>query len=218
MPACAVDPASARASAAARGRPRRALAALARAAPAAAPRAQSLLELYDAAHAYDATYLAARALAESAPYRVEQAEALLRPSVVAGSQRRARSRPTRRSARTPAATRYGADGRAAASRCSTAPNSATIAQAERSLESSLADLDTAEQDLILRVSQAYFDVLGAQDTLPTHARQQGGDRRAARLGQAQLRGRHRDHHRHPRGAGALRPGDGAGDRRRERPA
>ena len=30
-----------------------------------------LLELYDAAHAYDATYLAARALAESAPYRVE---------------------------------------------------------------------------------------------------------------------------------------------------
>ena len=44
---------------------------------------------------------------------------------------------------------------------------ATIAQAERSLESALADLDTAEQDLILRVSQAYFDVLGAQDTLET---------------------------------------------------
>ena len=51
-----------------------------------------------------------------------------------------------------------------------------------------------------------------------HPGQQGGDRRAARLGQAQLRGRHRHHHRHPRGAGALRPGDGAGDRRRERPA
>jgi outer membrane protein len=46
-------------------------------------------------------------------------------------------------------------------------NSATIAQAERTLESSLADLDTAEQDLILRLSQAYFDVLGAQDTLET---------------------------------------------------
>ena len=28
-----------------------------------------------------------------------------------------------------------------------------------------ADLDTAEQDLIVRVSQAYFDVLAAQDTL-----------------------------------------------------
>ncbi len=33
--------------------------------------------------------------------------------------------------------------------------------------SSLADLDAAEQDLMLRVSQAYFDVLGAQDTLET---------------------------------------------------
>ena len=33
--------------------------------------------------------------------------------------------------------------------------------------SSLADLDAAEQDLMLRVSQAYFDVLGAQDTLAT---------------------------------------------------
>ena len=46
-------------------------------------------------------------------------------------------------------------------------NNATISQAERTLESSLADLDSAEQDLMLRVSQAYFDVLGAQDTLQT---------------------------------------------------
>ena len=46
-------------------------------------------------------------------------------------------------------------------------NTATIAQSERTLESSLADLDSAEQDLILRVSQAYFDVLGAQNTLQT---------------------------------------------------
>src|SRR5215217_7322109 len=47
--------------------------------------AQSLLELYDAAHAFDATYLSARALAESVPYRIEQAEALLRPSASLGS-------------------------------------------------------------------------------------------------------------------------------------
>ena len=46
-------------------------------------------------------------------------------------------------------------------------NRTTIAQSERSLVSSLADLDAAEQDLMLRVSQAYFDVLGAQDTLAT---------------------------------------------------
>src|SRR5204863_1471362 len=42
--------------------------------------AQSLRELYEAAHAYDATYLAARALAESATYRVEQTRALNRPT------------------------------------------------------------------------------------------------------------------------------------------
>jgi outer membrane protein len=46
-------------------------------------------------------------------------------------------------------------------------NTTTIAQAERSLVSSQADLDSAEQDLMLRISQAYFDVLGAQDTLQT---------------------------------------------------
>ena len=43
-------------------------------------RAQSLLEVYEAAHNYDATYLAARALADSAIYRVEQTRALNRPS------------------------------------------------------------------------------------------------------------------------------------------
>jgi outer membrane protein len=38
--------------------------------------AQSLQELYDAARAYDATYLAARSSAASAEYRVAQSEAL----------------------------------------------------------------------------------------------------------------------------------------------
>jgi outer membrane protein len=46
-------------------------------------------------------------------------------------------------------------------------NGVTISQAEKQLELSAYELETAEQDLILRVSQAYFDVLGAQDTLAT---------------------------------------------------
>ena len=45
-----------------------------------AAHAQSLKELYDAARAYDATYLAALKLAESTKYKVEQSEALNRPS------------------------------------------------------------------------------------------------------------------------------------------
>ncbi|WP_310735065.1 TolC family protein [Azohydromonas aeria] len=46
-------------------------------------------------------------------------------------------------------------------------NAVTIAQSRRSLEASLAELQVAEQDLIVRVAQAYFDVLSAQDTLTT---------------------------------------------------
>jgi outer membrane protein len=177
--------------------------------------AQSLIQLYDAAHAYDASYLAARAQYESAPYRVDQTRALLRPTLSLGATP-ARSRPTSTTTRIPSNSSYGVTvtGRQPILNKS---SRTTIAQSERSLVSSLADLDAAEQDLMLRVSQAYFDVLGAQDTLTT-TRANKARSRAARLGQAQLRGRHRDDHRHARGAGALRPGDGAGDRRRERPA
>ena len=41
----------------------------------------------------------------------------------------------------------------------------TVEQAERNFESSRADLQTAEHDLIVRVAQAYFDVLTSQDAL-----------------------------------------------------
>src|SRR5690606_17226187 len=41
--------------------------------------AQSLRELYDAARSYDATYLSARALADSAQHKAAQADALKRP-------------------------------------------------------------------------------------------------------------------------------------------
>jgi outer membrane protein len=128
-------------------------------------RAQSLLELYEAAHGYDATYLAARALADSATYRVEQTRALMRPSAsLSANAGRVQTSPT-------VGENFGSNALAASINgrqpLFNRGNSATIAQAERSLESSLADLDAAEQELILRVSQAYFDVLGAQDTLET---------------------------------------------------
>jgi outer membrane protein len=133
-------------------------------APRAAP-AQSLLELYEAAHNYDASYLAARALADSAIYRVEQTRALNRASAsLSGNVARVESNPTVGSNFSSNGFGLGVNGRQPLFNRS---NDATIAQAERTLESSLADLDTAEQDLMLRVSQAYFDVLGAQDTLQT---------------------------------------------------
>jgi outer membrane protein len=129
---------------------------------AGASQAQSLLELYTMAQSYDATYLAARALAESATYRAAQADALRRPNVsLASGATRIESEPPsgRRSGNTTSATMT------ARQPLFNRPNAATIDQAYRALEVAQADLETAEQDLIVRVSQAYFDVLGAQDTL-----------------------------------------------------
>ena len=70
----------------------------------------------------------------------------------------------------------------------------------------------------MRVSQAYFDVLASAGQPGAGARAEDRGGRAAGIGQAQLRGRHLDHHRHARSPGALRPRDRAGDRGRERPA
>jgi outer membrane protein len=131
--------------------------------------AQSLQELYDAARAYDASFLAARALADSSQYRLEQVRALNRPNVSAvGSLTRNETDPPP-SATNPEGARIGVttgaltlSGRQPLFNRS---NSTTIDQAERSLEIAKADLQIAEQDLIVRVAQAYFDVLVAKDAL-----------------------------------------------------
>ena len=127
--------------------------------------AQSLQELYDASRGYDATYLAARAQAESAAYRAAQVDALIRPSVgLTAALARQQTNP-------PIGANYGGNARSVGINA-TQPlfnpaNSASIAQAQRSLDSAAAALELAEQDLIVRITQAYFNVLGAQDTLAT---------------------------------------------------
>ena len=140
--------------------------------------AQSLQDLYDAARAYDATYLAARALADSAQYRAAQVDALGRPSVglgvnathqqiippnryatVNGQQVQvAGDRVTATTVQAGLTARYALFNRG---------NRISIEQAQRGLSVAQADLEAAEQDLIVRVSQAYFDVLAAQDALGT---------------------------------------------------
>lgn len=126
--------------------------------------AQSLDELYTAARGYDATYLSARTQAESAPYRAAQADALLRPSVnLEGNANTGRvetsfgnssfnTRAAQVSARQPLFNRS---------------NSVSIDQAQRELQAAALRLELAEQDLIVRLAQAYFDVLAAQDASAT---------------------------------------------------
>ena len=126
--------------------------------------AQTLQELYDTARGYDATYLAARALADSAQYRAEQAHALRRPNVGAElsySRTTSDTPQGANNARGPNAALRGTQS------LFNRANDATIAQADLSVEAAKADLQIAEQDLIVRLAQAYFDVLAAQDALAT---------------------------------------------------
>lgn len=133
---------------------------------AAGASAQSLQALYDAARDYDATYLAAKAQAESAQFRNEQTKALMRPSVGldAATNRTRTDLP-------------GSLGTTSGSSSSTQisalqplfnrGNVHTIEQAEKVYAAAQSEFESAEQDLILRVAQAYFAVLGAQDALNT---------------------------------------------------
>lgn len=130
---------------------------------AGAAQAQSLKALYEAARGYDAAYQSARLAADAAGHKAEQSKALNRPKVDAvasaglsdvniGSNVRA----TRASG-----------GLEAAQSIYNPANAKTIAQAERAIEVARAQLVAAEQDLIVRVAQAYFDVLSATDALAT---------------------------------------------------
>jgi outer membrane protein len=134
-----------------------------------AAQAQSLQDLYDAARGYDAIYLAARAAADAAESRLAQSGALRLPSasLTADTTRSASDGP---GVVFVAGNRYGTVNQVALNARQPLYNRAngeTISQAEKSYEIATADLATAEQDLILRLSQAYFDVLAAHDTLAT---------------------------------------------------
>lgn len=127
--------------------------------------AQSLDELYHAARNFDASYLAARALADSALPRAAQSLALRRPSAALTAGVTGNRIDTAASGGVSSTTsqvalqgRQPLFNRAA---------DASIEQAQAQLDADQADLDIAEQDLIARLSQAYFDVLAAQDALAT---------------------------------------------------
>jgi outer membrane protein len=152
---------------------------------ASAAQAQSLKELYEAARGYDATYLSARALADSAQYRADQAGALRLPTVglqasstvVRAEADSESTSPTGLAPPAPArvTTPTTTESRTTSNQVALSAqqtlfnraNSMTIEQAERGVAVAQAQMRSAEQDLIVRVAQAYFDVLGAMDTLNT---------------------------------------------------
>ncbi len=131
--------------------------------------AQGLPELYEAARGYDAAYLGARALAESARHRAAQADALQKPSVslTAGASRTDSSLPLPNGSTDTRGVTTLESAVQARQPLYNPGNRVTIEQSRRALDIAQADLEAAEQDLIVRVAQAYFDVLAAQDSLST---------------------------------------------------
>jgi outer membrane protein len=127
---------------------------------------QSLIDLYDSARGYDATYQAARAQYDASLARAAQARAGILPSVglSAGASR------TELDVNTPLGDTSRGFNTQTAGINATQPlyrpaNWATYEQGKRQVDIAQAVLTIADQDLVVRVSQAYFDVLAAQDTL-----------------------------------------------------
>jgi outer membrane protein len=126
--------------------------------------AQSLSQLFEAAKGHDATYKSARSQFDASLARAEQAKALLRPTANLGAglsksdinltdtalSRQQESRNLTFSGSQPLY-RPG--------------NKASYEQGMKQVALGEAQLKIAEQDLIVRLSQAYFDVLTAQESL-----------------------------------------------------
>lgn len=126
--------------------------------------AQSLVELYDAARGFDASYQSAKSLYEANLSKAEQAKAGLLPSANLGLG------VNRTNIDSDIESFERSYGNQSATLSASQPlyrpaNVATAAQGIKSAEVALAQLQTADQDLIVRVSQAYFDVLTAGDSL-----------------------------------------------------
>lgn len=133
-------------------------------------RAESLLEMYEAARAYDATWQSAKSQYDANLFRAEQARAGLLPQAgVSGSVAQSTVETTVKGAPVNPVTDRGfvqQQATLSASQPLYRPaNLATWRQAQRQMEIAEYQLTAASQDLIIRVSQAYFDVLAAQDTL-----------------------------------------------------
>jgi len=128
--------------------------------------AQSLVELYESARAFDATYQSAKLQYDANLARADQARAGILPS--AGLSAGA-SRVNVDSTTSPAGggTSFNTQNATlSASQPLYRPgNWANYEQGFRQVDLARAQVEAASQDLIVRTSQAYFDVLASQDTL-----------------------------------------------------
>ena len=126
---------------------------------------QSLIDLYESARAYDAAYQSAKFQQDASIAKAEQARAAVLPTVglALGASvtnlDNTLAPPPKSTFNTQTAT-------LSASQPLYRPaNRAIHEQGMKGIELARAQLASADQDLIVRVSQAYFDVLAAQDNV-----------------------------------------------------
>lgn len=129
--------------------------------------AQSLVSLYESARAFDAGYLSARLQYEANLARADQARAGILPTAGLAA---AATRTDLTISPPPIAALNRAFNTETATLSASQPlyrpaNWATYEQGKKQLDQARSQLDAAEQDLIVRTSQAYFDVLASQDSL-----------------------------------------------------
>ena len=140
--------------------------------------AQSLVELYDAARGYDAAYQSAKLQMDATLSKTDQAIAGILPTVTSTAGV-SRSNITSTTDALYGATTFPSNTNFAYDRIYGAQNASITAsqalyrpanvaayvQGKRQREQAYVVLASAEQDLMVRLSQAYFDVLASQDSL-----------------------------------------------------
>ena len=135
-------------------------------------RGQSLVELFDAAREYDASFKSVQLQAQATRLKVEQAQAKLGPSVNLNltanvnslSSSYINTKPVGYSDNTRGYSTQ--QGTVSATHPLFRPaDRAEVSQANLQLQLADEQLRAAEQDLMVRLSQAYFEVLASQDTI-----------------------------------------------------
>lgn len=132
--------------------------------------AGNLVELYRRARQYDAEFATAQAANRAAQERLPQARSRFLPNVNLNASSRYNNDDITFSGSTivsPGTRRYNSRGYnvGLVQPLFNRENNAVLSRAQAEIDEANARLEVAEQDLILRVAQAYFDVLLAQDSV-----------------------------------------------------
>jgi outer membrane protein len=144
------------------------VASLATAFAATSAQAQSLQELYDAARGYDAGFISAKSQFEANLAKANQSLGGILPNIALSASASRTDFNFRQDGQAAATSRMFGTGTAAVTLTQPLYRPAAWAayrQGGQQLQQAAAQYEVAEQDLLVRVSQAYFDVLTSEDSL-----------------------------------------------------